>query len=185
MQQATQRSRQFMQDPRPATIVSLVRGAVDAGFPSCAATAATTGRRAAALGGVIACDQYTSQPAYWRQVEISVGDAPSTLRLNFPEAQPGQPDAPARITRIQQTMRRYPDGELLREHDSAVHVERRDAALELPHIVAPIDDAAGTVSELLERVVHAGPLPCKPFSMCEADEKRFYVDARRIREPPG
>ncbi len=41
----------------------------------------------------------------------------------------------------------------------------------------------GTVSksELLKRVVHEGPLPRKTFSMGEADEKRFYVEARRIR----
>ncbi len=41
----------------------------------------------------------------------------------------------------------------------------------------------GTVSkrELLERVVREGPLPRKTFSMGEADEKRFYVEARRIR----
>jgi hypothetical protein len=40
----------------------------------------------------------------------------------------------------------------------------------------------GTVgkSELLRRVVHHGPLPRKTFSMGEADEKRFYVEARRI-----
>ncbi|MBL8324800.1 MAG: DUF1015 domain-containing protein [Rubrivivax sp.] len=41
----------------------------------------------------------------------------------------------------------------------------------------------GTVgkSELLERVMRGGPLPRKTFSMGEADEKRFYVEARRIR----
>jgi hypothetical protein len=35
--------------------------------------------------------------------------------------------------------------------------------------------------ELLKRVVHGGPLPRKTFSMGEADEKRFYIEARRIR----
>jgi hypothetical protein len=35
--------------------------------------------------------------------------------------------------------------------------------------------------ELLKRVVHDGPLPRKTFSMGEAHEKRFYVEARRIR----
>ena len=35
-------------------------------------------------------------------------------------------------------------------------------------------------SELLRRVVHEGPLPRKTFSMGEAHEKRFYVEARRI-----
>ena len=35
--------------------------------------------------------------------------------------------------------------------------------------------------ELLTRVVHDGPLPRKTFSMGEAHEKRYYVEARRIR----
>lgn len=35
--------------------------------------------------------------------------------------------------------------------------------------------------ELLRMVVREGPLPRKTFSMGEADEKRFYVEARRIR----
>lgn len=35
---------------------------------------------------VIACDQYTSQPEYWRSVETFVADAPSTLHMFFPEA---------------------------------------------------------------------------------------------------
>jgi hypothetical protein len=35
--------------------------------------------------------------------------------------------------------------------------------------------------ELLERVVHGGPLPRKTFSMGDAHEKRYYVEARRIR----
>ena len=30
---------------------------------------------------VIACDQYTSQPEYWQEVEELVGSAPSTLPL--------------------------------------------------------------------------------------------------------
>lgn len=41
----------------------------------------------------------------------------------------------------------------------------------------------GTVpkGELLKRVMHEGPLPRKTFSMGEAREKRYYVEARRIR----
>jgi 5,10-methylene-tetrahydrofolate dehydrogenase/methenyl tetrahydrofolate cyclohydrolase len=34
---------------------------------------------------VVACDQYTSQPAYWKDVQTLVGDSPSTLNLIFPE----------------------------------------------------------------------------------------------------
>lgn len=29
---------------------------------------------------VVACDQYTSEPEYWKEVENIVGDAPSTLK---------------------------------------------------------------------------------------------------------
>lgn len=36
-------------------------------------------------------------------------------------------------------------------------------------------------SELIDRVARHGPLPRKSFSMGEADEKRFYLEARRIR----
>ncbi|MBI5720576.1 MAG: DUF1015 domain-containing protein [Burkholderiales bacterium] len=41
----------------------------------------------------------------------------------------------------------------------------------------------GTVAkgELLKRVMHEGPLPRKTFSMGEAHEKRYYVEARKIR----
>ncbi len=35
--------------------------------------------------------------------------------------------------------------------------------------------------ELLRLVVRGGPLPRKAFSMGEADEKRFYIEARRLR----
>lgn len=39
-------------------------------------------------------------------------------------------------------------------------------------------------NDLLRMVVREGPLPRKTFSMGEAHEKRFYIEARRIREPP-
>ena len=35
--------------------------------------------------GCIACDQFTSDAAYWRAVQDTVGDVPSTLRLMLPE----------------------------------------------------------------------------------------------------
>jgi Protein of unknown function (DUF1015) len=35
-------------------------------------------------------------------------------------------------------------------------------------------------SELMRHVVHAGPTPRKTFSMGEAHEKRYYIEARRI-----
>jgi hypothetical protein len=43
--------------------------------------------------------------------------------------------------------------------------------------------AAVSKSRLLRMVVREGPLPRKTFSMGEANEKRFYIEARRINEP--
>ena len=54
---------------------------------------------------VIAVDQFTSQPDYWRRAEETVGDAPSALRLVLPEIYLGQSDA--RIPEMQSTMRDY------------------------------------------------------------------------------
>ena len=73
---------------------------------------------------VVACDQYTSEPEYWHSVEREVGDAPSTLHLTFPEVYLESADAPARIRRIQETMRRYLADGLLRDHEGAIYVER-------------------------------------------------------------
>ncbi|HRD97527.1 MAG TPA: DUF1015 domain-containing protein [Rubrivivax sp.] len=73
---------------------------------------------------VVACDQYTSEPGYWQAVAHQVGDAPSTLHLTFPEVFLGQADAPARIARIQATMREYLAQGLLVDREGAVYVER-------------------------------------------------------------
>ena len=45
---------------------------------------------------VIACDQFTSQPEYWRGVRAQVGERPSALNIVFPEAELGK-DEQARI----------------------------------------------------------------------------------------
>src|SRR5262245_2007555 len=73
---------------------------------------------------VVACDQYTSEPEYWQAVEREVGDAPSSLRLIFPEVYLGSADAPARIRRIRETMRSYLANGLLHERTGAIYVER-------------------------------------------------------------
>lgn len=148
---------------------------------------------------VIACDQHTSEPEYWEQVARDVGEAPSTLHLVFPEVYLGRADAPARIARIQQTMRRYLAEGVFVPHVGPVFVERtvggrtrrglmleldlehydyaadstslirptegtmvarlaprievrRDAPLELPHILVLIDDPERTVIEPLAEV---------------------------------
>lgn len=74
---------------------------------------------------VVACDQYTSEPEYWERVERFVGDAPSTLRLMFPETYLGQADAPMRIRSIRAAMRQYLDeGRFSNLKNSLVYLER-------------------------------------------------------------
>jgi hypothetical protein len=73
---------------------------------------------------VIACDQFTSQPEYWNEVEKIVGDAPSTLNLTFPEVYLEKPGGEERIKNIQATMRKYLNEGILQSHDGLVYVER-------------------------------------------------------------
>ena len=44
--------------------------------------------------------------------------------------------------------------------------------------------AAVSKHDLLRMVVREGPTPRKTFSMGEAHEKRYYIEARRIRQLP-
>ena len=93
---------------------------------------------------VVACDQYTSQPEYWAQVDALVGDAPSTLRLMLPEIFLDAVDEAQRIAAIHDAMRRYltegvlteqPPGLALIERTTARGRIRRGliAALDLEH----------------------------------------------------
>ena len=72
---------------------------------------------------VVACDQYTSQPEYWQRVADAVGDAPSTLKLVYPEAFLSEGDA--RIEKINSAMDRYEEEGVFEELlDSLIYVER-------------------------------------------------------------
>lgn len=147
---------------------------------------------------VVACDQYTSEPAYWQDVERIVGDAPSALHVILPEIYLSA-DNTARIDAVNTTMQAYLDGgvfDLFR--NTMIYVEResnhairrgivglidledydyskgssalirateatvleripprvqirRDAPLELPHILLLIDDPALSVIEPLSK----------------------------------
>ena len=74
---------------------------------------------------VVACDQYTSEPAYWQRVEEFVGRAPSTLRLILPESCLEGPDVEGDIQQINLTMTRYLRDGVFREYPHAmIYVER-------------------------------------------------------------
>ena len=144
---------------------------------------------------VIACDQFTSELAYWQEADALVGDAPSTLRLMLPEVYLEQ--TKERLPIIHAAMRRALDEQLCLHADSMIAVERtqsdglvrhglvaqidlehydytkgahslirategtvleripprvavrRDAPIELPHVMLLIDDPHATVLEPL------------------------------------
>ncbi len=74
---------------------------------------------------VVACDQFTSEPEYWNDVERIVGDSFSTLHLILPELYLESPDAQQRIDAIHRSMKHYLDSEILLEHEEAIHLVRR------------------------------------------------------------
>jgi hypothetical protein len=115
---------------------------------------------------VVACDQYSSEPAYWEKAEKLVGDKPSTLRLMLPEAWLGRPESDLAGERIAAVMQEYLDAELLRSlPGSMIYVERRQSdgrlrrgligALDLeayeykPGSGAPVRATEGTVESRL------------------------------------
>lgn len=71
---------------------------------------------------VVACDQFTSEPEYWENVEATVGDKPSALNVILPEVYLSE--AEPRIKKINQTMKDYISDLLTCHKDSAIFVER-------------------------------------------------------------
>ena len=149
---------------------------------------------------VIACDQYTSEPDYWKRVEEYVGDAPSALNIVFPEVYLSG-DNSGKIAEINANMKKYLEGGIFDTYENTfVYVKRRladgkvrrgvvglidledysceknsrtlirateetvaeripprveirkDAPMELPHIMLLIDDPEKRVIEPLEEV---------------------------------
>ena len=77
------------------------------------------------LWSVIACDQYTSQPEYWDNVALRVGNAPSTLKLILPEAYLETKDTLEETEIINRTMKKYLDeGVFKTVENSYIYVER-------------------------------------------------------------
>ena len=145
---------------------------------------------------VVACDQYTSEPDYWHDVERIVGEKPSALHIILPEIYLS-PDNSERIAKINAAMQDYLDGDVFELYEnSMIYVEResnhtvrrgvvgmidledydyhkgstalirateatvleripprvqirKDAPLEMPHILLLIDDPALSVIEPL------------------------------------
>lgn len=87
---------------------------------------------------VVACDQYTSQPEYWKEVEDFVSDAPSTLKITFPEVYLSEGDQ--RIEEINKTMHKYLDENVFTTFpQSLIYVERTINSKVRKGIVGAID----------------------------------------------
>lgn len=146
---------------------------------------------------VVACDQYTSEPEYWKEVCETVGDAPSALNIILPEVYLSA-DNSERINKINENMENYlKNGVFCEVENTFVYVERevtggktrkgivglidlenysyqkgskalirateatvieripprvairKDAKLEMPHVMLLIDDRKQTVIEPL------------------------------------
>lgn len=73
---------------------------------------------------VIACDQYTSDRAYWERVRAKAQGVPSTLHMILPEAELAEADQCV-IDRINSTMRTYLESDVFQEYKSSyIYVER-------------------------------------------------------------
>jgi hypothetical protein len=73
---------------------------------------------------VIACDQFTSQPDYWKKVEELVKGSPSTYDLILPEVFLGTPEETRRIRSTQAAMQKYLQDHVLFQHEGLIYVER-------------------------------------------------------------
>ena len=77
---------------------------------------------------VVACDQYTSEPDYWNEVEKIVGNSPSTLRITLPEIYLESDNVEDKIKNINSTMNEYIDKDLFVEYkDTMFYIERTQA----------------------------------------------------------
>ena len=74
---------------------------------------------------VVACDQYTSEPEYWKEVEKKVGDSVSTLKITLPEIYLEEDGVAERIENINATMLDYINREIFTEYKkSYIYLER-------------------------------------------------------------
>lgn len=74
---------------------------------------------------VIACDQFTSDPAYWNRVREFTKDVPSAMHLILPEAELGTEDEEQKVASIHEAMERYiEEGYLRLFPNSYIYVER-------------------------------------------------------------
>ncbi len=85
---------------------------------------------------VVACDQYTSSPEYWDELERTVGDSPSALRLICPEARLSR--SAELLPHISAASREYAEN-VLERYNGGVIVKRCTASGDRYGLVCLID----------------------------------------------
>ncbi len=74
---------------------------------------------------VVACDQYTSEPEYWEDVERITKNNKSALNLILPEVYLESDDVDQRIEKIHGNMKEYLNDQTFRKHkDALIYIER-------------------------------------------------------------
>lgn len=143
----------------------------------------------------VACDQYTSEPEYWLDVEKIVADSPSTFRITFPEVYLENEGKKERIRNIVKTMEDYIEEGVFTEYkDSFILVKRTCdgksryglmAALDLDQYDYSKDSRSlirATEGTILERIPPRkeirkdAPLELPHIMVLISDEKRSVIE---------
>lgn len=90
---------------------------------------------------VVACDQYTQDREYWKNVEKTAAGKPSTLNIILPEVYLNDADKSIRIEKIRGTMKNYIESGIFADaQEEFIYVERKTAYGRVRHgLVCTID----------------------------------------------
>ena len=89
---------------------------------------------------VIACDQYTSQPQYWREVEDFVQTKPSTFNMMVPEINLNSEDLDQHICAVNRAMRTYMRRRLFSEVNDYIYTRRTLSSGKVRHGIIGVVD---------------------------------------------
>ncbi len=120
----------------------------------------------------IACDQYTSEPAYWQALESAVGDAPSTLRMILPEIYLSERSE--RLPAVLSAMERYRRELLVPHPDSMIYLRRESGA------GGPVREGLVSAMDLLDYEYEKGTKsPIRPTEGTVTERIPPRLDIRR------
>ncbi len=145
---------------------------------------------------VIACDQFSSDPAYWEQVREKTADMPSAFHLILPEAELGSAQEEIHTREIHQNMQKYCENGIFEAYpNSYIYVERtlesgaiRKGLVGMVDLEA-YDYSAGSVSDIRatertvveripprQRVRRDAPLELPHVLMLCDDSERMLIE---------